>query len=884
MRQRNDVDRRSLSVSNDPKEDAVKFFISEIRKDKNIAAKDLNKIIDFLVNTGYSVDSSFLEAAKRWKADTFPNLKKGKYSSESIRNLTLILDSAEQAANQFNKFTQERLIEKFIAFLRKYKYFDLDEKILTKLEKLQGHCEGFSFLDASLFTLQLQLSKRELPPETVYLDVRKKIEGTFSELVSWNEDDDLPAATQVKFNALIRIVYCAQHSLSEFGLARGEWEALFKKMLPDLMSFLNLPNVEKSIPGFQSPTGIPIFFTPENLNFVLKTIEQESKTTNSEVRDRVPDRKISDAKSEVSDVEIIRMSLSGHATLLYRIPTDDPEKFYFYFVDSNFGKAVLVNDEQMIYSLCLLAHSVGNLKSLNMTIFGSESLKDKLSAELRAENLLSQTDLRNLSDIQKADLFYNAIKIDNVNLAEFILEPPKILNQFPTGYSQLHYAAMYGRKKIAELLLDDEYDVNAKTKVSNRTPLHFAARFGRTKVAELLLTSKADINAKINHLAPKRGRCTPLHIALEFGQDEVAELLIRKKADLFATDKHGRTPLEFAKENSRIYNMILKQRMAWDNPHREDLPKMLILAAKEDDSEVARKLISLNVNKNVIVRGTEETVLHFAIREKRNKVAMILLKKGAEVKTHDHSNPLHIAIASGNQDIAKFLIGELKPNEKFKAYIDEANSSGLTPLHIAAQSNQLEIVRLLVERGAKNIDCLHLAGSAEIRNFLFCVKVARSIQEQVKDVVGLLNDKFGDVNTKLPDGNRLILLATRAGNIELVKALLDRNANVNDADQNGLTALHIAAANNNSKLVELLLKERANPSLKAANGKTPQEMASKEKVISVLKSNAANKYLYPGDQSSASLLLNQGMFSRSAGDEKNERLFTHRTIPSGPQK
>jgi ankyrin repeat protein len=51
------------------------------------------------------------------------------------------------------------------------------------------------------------------------------------------------------------------------------------------------------------------------------------------------------------------------------------------------------------------------------------------------------------------------------------------------------------------------------------TPLHWAAMQGRKDMAELLIANRADINAKNKYGA------TPLHVAVLSGRENVEELL-----------------------------------------------------------------------------------------------------------------------------------------------------------------------------------------------------------------------------------------------------------------------------------------------------------------------------------------------------------------------
>jgi len=96
--------------------------------------------------------------------------------------------------------------------------------------------------------------------------------------------------------------------------------------------------------------------------------------------------------------------------------------------------------------------------------------------------------------------------------------PDLVFSTDNDGWTALHYAAFNGKKDVAELLLADHADVNAKDN-KGLTPLHFAAGRDHRDVVELLLANNADVNAKANNGA------TPLDLAGGGGHKDVVELL-----------------------------------------------------------------------------------------------------------------------------------------------------------------------------------------------------------------------------------------------------------------------------------------------------------------------------------------------------------------------
>jgi ankyrin repeat protein len=127
------------------------------------------------------------------------------------------------------------------------------------------------------------------------------------------------------------------------------------------------------------------------------------------------------------------------------------------------------------------------------------------------ELLLANKPKRNIQD---------AVLLGDVEEFKALLRknPDLILIRSHNLSTLLHFATFADHKDVAELLLADKADVNAKDKYGD-TPLHSASTHGYKDVAELLLVKGADVNSKDIF-----GQ-TPLQAAVVNGHQEVAELL-----------------------------------------------------------------------------------------------------------------------------------------------------------------------------------------------------------------------------------------------------------------------------------------------------------------------------------------------------------------------
>ncbi|MBU1055519.1 MAG: ankyrin repeat domain-containing protein [Proteobacteria bacterium] len=62
-----------------------------------------------------------------------------------------------------------------------------------------------------------------------------------------------------------------------------------------------------------------------------------------------------------------------------------------------------------------------------------------------------------------------------------------------------------------------------------------------------------------------------------------------------------------------------------------------------------------------------------------------------------------------------------------------------------------------------------------------------------------------DVSVKMSNGETLLILASRQGNLEIVKSLLENGARVNDISNEKVSPLYVASENGHKDIAELLM-------------------------------------------------------------------------------
>jgi ankyrin repeat protein len=241
----------------------------------------------------------------------------------------------------------------------------------------------------------------------------------------------------------------------------------------------------------------------------------------------------------------------------------------------------------------------------------------------------------------------------------------------------------------------------------------------------------------------------------------------------------------------------------------------LVLATVSPDLRLLRGLIvkGADLNRNdggltPLLAATRDSL------EGRPDAVMTLLTNGADPRCADASGctPLHFAALSARPIVAALLCDADAP-------LNAVSRDGLTPLGMACAAANWELVRFLLDRGAR----------VEVEHAQPALLAAASVEEDDPQGVKLLLKRKAHVNAPGRLARTALMTAALRGHVLICKALLDAGANIDLVDTHGTTALMEAARGGAIDVLELFADH--SPALDAcdSHGRTALIIASQSK-------------------------------------------------------
>ena len=197
----------------------------------------------------------------------------------------------------------------------------------------------------------------------------------------------------------------------------------------------------------------------------------------------------------------------------------------------------------------------------------------------------------------------------------------------------IHQAVIVGNIETVKQHLAAGTDVNAKNWGDGSTPLHGAAFNGHKEMAELLLSNGAEVNARLESVEHKG--LTPLDVAELPSENDSPEMIVAKKEFSKFLRKHGGQTLKELGAAEPVAEAAKPEPSTGKAPDAS-----LWGAAMSGEIELAKKAIDDGANVNA-KKEDGQTPLHFAVvaalDSGDNKVIELLIANGADVNAKDDS-------------------------------------------------------------------------------------------------------------------------------------------------------------------------------------------------------------------------------------------------------
>lgn len=357
------------------------------------------------------------------------------------------------------------------------------------------------------------------------------------------------------------------------------------------------------------------------------------------------------------------------------------------------------------------------------------------------------------------------------------------------------------------------------------TPMHVACQKGNLAVVTVLVAKEADVSA------PDGRQCTPLMYAARNGHPEVVSLLLKSGAALNARNHRGWTALHFAVNNG---------------------------GGRGGGPSSAKHL--------ACVQALVEAGADMTIRNSDNKTALQYAtgSHGAiaeYLRSVDHVSPSDELAAAGVSAFGPATVGSTKEGQMVMAAMQHdlatceacidggvdkdcaiADAGHATAMHFACQSAALEIVQMLVAKGAG----MNALDVNEITPIMYAAAVHPMVGN-AGPVVAFLAKSGAALDLRNLDGEAALHIAVGAENLGAVAALAEAGADLSIRNNDGKTAEDLVSQQGSERTREMLkYLQSVKPfaaklaAVQAQLAKKEAELAAANAALALLNNRAAS--------------------------------------------
>ncbi|KAI0539493.1 putative ankyrin repeat protein [Xylaria digitata] len=340
----------------------------------------------------------------------------------------------------------------------------------------------------------------------------------------------------------------------------------------------------------------------------------------------------------------------------------------------------------------------------------------------------------------------------------------------------LHFA-LYKPFIVRKLL---EMGVFVDTYCNSGTALHIAARHGLPKSIEVLLENNPKPN--LDYVG-----CTPLQIACMHNHPECIRILQKAGANTTFKNNKGDDAVD-------------------------------IMFQTETDSQNAQECLKPLLSKpyNIPMDQVDEKGLT-RLHKIQTKTPVSIV----QLLDHDGYTPLAVAVNTGNESVAKYLIEQ-------GARVDVFGPGFGSILHLAVSKGSINIVKLLVNSGADR-ESVHpeygeslLYTALSIEDDSNLEKIVRYLVDEAKVPINQPGGELGYPIIRIAERAR----SKHASSVKMLKFLIRRKVQVNVTDSQGRRAVHFACASQYDDGLKALVNARADIEAQDRFGRKPIHFAA----------------------------------------------------------
>ena len=336
------------------------------------------------------------------------------------------------------------------------------------------------------------------------------------------------------------------------------------------------------------------------------------------------------------------------------------------------------------------------------------------------------------------------------------------------------------------------------------------------------MTFKEQKNSNFNFRTLKRVNTFDPHKKISFGNDLDDGFELRK------TENNKKLELKWEKNVRNIiviHNFILKS-LPFNNE------KPLIQVNHRYNTKSSQKSFHRNFSKKmgVISRISSNNFNLLKNIEKKNTINSFMKKENdlifsphpfirkasTKLKMDDFRKSFKREISQKSSDSFHETLSILKQKKFFKKdkyfYLNDETTNTINDKKTDRMGSQDDFI-------FKNNDKDNDSELEDI--YLTLVKYIIEGQNKMFKSFFEKNKEYIDINQELFEGNTLLILCAREGNLYITKFLCDENAEVNTQNNNGNTALHYAIGKQFYALADILTRHGAREDIKNAKGFAP---------------------------------------------------------------